>query len=357
MVGEKTDRRASFEGFLGCSGHRSPASEGSPDRFENSSPIHSVPPVTRRRLLRARLSPNESPQPTPPTWVDSDKGEARKAKPGQITARKALGGNSPHNSTLPKPSSAELESSERERDTVGFLPKLSRILEGKESKAPRRRRSSTVSSTDDYISARRRRPVEDASLARRPVRQKHGSLQRRAESLANLPNPSLVSVLSGLTIRSNTSSGSNSTITQKSYDKSHVSKRRQTKERERLQTKRVPTKTKAMEVQPLSSSVFQYLNDGLTSEQFLNGSPGGGRPQSSSSSASSSASSSDSEHHEGLSSNAEEPLDESPMTSPASIRRPIHEESHYRERFNSDSGISVRESSPDSLTHAPVNYH
>ncbi|KAF2796563.1 hypothetical protein K505DRAFT_160845 [Melanomma pulvis-pyrius CBS 109.77] len=345
------DRRASLEGTLGRSRHRSPASDQPPDLLESlatGSAVQPAAPILRRRPQRLKSIYNEPLRPTSPTWVDPIKGESRKAP------RKASAGSSP---ISPKTSVGELEPQERERDTIVYFPKLSRIPEGKESKNQRHRRSSTASPTEDCTPARRRRrAVEDATLARRPIRQKHGSLHRRAESLANLPNPSLISVLSGITQHSNASSGSNSTITQQSYNKTHVSKRRPMKERKRLQAKSVHPKAKIMD--PPQSSVFQYMNEGLGSQQFLNGDAHDGRPSSSSSACSSeSTSSHDTEHDDGQSSNAEEPLDESPMTSPASTRRPDHEETHYHERSSNGSGMSVRESSPGSVHLASENYH
>lgn len=324
-------------------------------------------PAPRRRPLRAKSTPNESLQFLSPPWVDTDKGEPRKAKGGRTTPRKASGFNSPQNSASPKSSVAELGPPEKERDTTGFLPKLSRILEGRETKAPKRRKNPPTNSRDDYTPARRRRqPVEDATLGRRPIRQKHGSLQRRAETLANLPNPSLLSVLSGLTQQSSASSGSNSTITQKSYDKNHISKRRPPKERKRLQTKRAPPRTRTMDSP--SSSVFQYMNEGLTSEQFLNGNANEARPSSSASS--SSISSRGSDHDEDVSSNAEDLPVDSPMTSPTSVRMSgtgqaasngmrgsVHLESRHHDRFSSDSGISIRESSPESIHLTSGDHH
>jgi hypothetical protein len=248
---------------------------------------------------------------------------------------------------------------EKDKDTVGYLPKLSRILEEKESKNSRRQRNYTVSSAEDHTPAfRRHYPVEDATLGRQPISQKHGSLQRRAENLTSLPNPSLISILSGTTQLSSTSNESNSTITQQSYNKTHnVYKRRSMKQRKQSQAKSVSPKAETMDSQ--QSAVFQYMNEGLVSEKLLVDNNHDERPSTSSSTLSSATSSShDTEHDDGQSSDEDEPLeDESPMTSPASTRRPDHdEEDSYRDKFNSESGISVSECSTESVHRASGHY-
>lgn len=273
-----------------------------------------------------------------------------------------------HSSSLPKVSGASGRS-EKEKDTIGFLPKLSQILEGKENINTRRQRSSTGSSIDEQTPNLRRRWAGDhPALGHRRLREKHGSLQRRAESLADLPNPSLISVLSGLTQVSSASSGSNSTITQKSYDKNPISKRKPSRDRKRIQKKRASQKIGAMESQ--TSTVFQYMHDGLASEQFLDGPPHGVRPQSSSPSFHASASSHDTDHGSDSSSDSQESDDESPMTSPASARMPGEPptastepstsdlaDSRNQNRFRSDSGISVHEGSSESIHYASMHHH
>ncbi|KAK8206039.1 hypothetical protein IWZ01DRAFT_529442 [Phyllosticta capitalensis] len=67
------------------------------------------------------------------------------------------------------------------------------------------------------------------------LRHKHSSLLRRAYTLPTLSNASLLSVFSELTHSSestNTSSGSNSTITQQSYERSTITKRRRPSKRD-----------------------------------------------------------------------------------------------------------------------------
>ncbi|KAF2711524.1 hypothetical protein K504DRAFT_223157 [Pleomassaria siparia CBS 279.74] len=348
------DCRASLEGTtLGRPRHRIPTSDDTPASLASlstGSAAQSAHPVPRRRPLRPKPAQNELLQSTHHSWVDEDnnnnKGESRKP------SRKALGGTlSP-----PPQSSTGEEPPHRQRDTLGIFSKLGRISEGKENRNTRHRKGSTASSIDDYTPAprRRRRPVDDATLARRPIRQKHASLQRRVNSLSNFPNHSLISVLSGVTQHSGASSGSNSTITQQSYDKTHHNpKRRPLKEKRRLQERSATPKPKTME--PQQSNVFQYMSQDLPSEQFHNGVTHDGRPSSSSSSTCS-ESSHDTRHDDEQSSNAEELENESPMTSPASTRRPGSDDFSYRGRFDSASGVSVRESSSESARHTAENY-
>lgn len=194
-----------------------------------------------------------------------------------------------------------------------------------------------------------RRMPANATGGRRQVRQ-HGSLKRQADSLGSLPNPSLLSVISDLTNTTNTSSGSNSTITQKSYDKTCVSKPRPAKGRKKLQPKRAPPKSKAMESPQPSSNVFQYLNGGTSPEHFSHD-----RPSSSGSSASESSDVTDID--EGRSSNAEEHPVESAMTSPASSKHPIDEMgSSFHERYGHDSGVQLHERSAESTPHPPEHH-
>lgn len=290
--------------------------------------------------MRTKTASDDS-QPASPIWVETDKGDSsRKTRGGRATPRRS-------SKTSPQ-SASELDSSgESEKATAGFFPKLSRILEGKESKAPRRHRESNVGPEEHHTFARRHRPAEDASLSRRPIRQKHGSLQRRVESLVNLPNPSLISVLSGVTQQSNVSGGSNesnATITQQSYDRSRLVKHKPTKVRKRLHAKRGPPQGRADTMEAHQPSVFQYLNGSLTAKEFRNGGPHANRPSTGYSS--SSATSHETEDDK-LSSNGDgEELEvESPLTSPASMRRP-HQEGSHDDDGESGSGMSVREASP-----------
>ncbi|PSN64227.1 hypothetical protein BS50DRAFT_65956 [Corynespora cassiicola Philippines] len=260
-------------------------------------------------------------------WMDSERA-ARKAKTGRLVSRKTPVRGSSHTTASPAASHTELQPG-KEKDAAGFLPRLSRILEAKESKNSRRRASSIASSTDSHhLARRRRRPVEDGSSAHRPAGPKNSLLQRRTDTLTQLPNSSQASILSGVTQQSNASNGSNSTLTQALYDKSHASKRDSNQDREQIQPETAPVKPRGRAPDPAQSNVFQYLSEvntnpilGATSNDPPHMKQSSNSPSSSSPSSSSSASSSRSEHDDELSSIVEEPPVDSPMTSPASLRR------------------------------------
>ena len=114
-----------------------------------------------------------------------------------------------------------------ETQTAGrFFPRLSRILESSESAVSSRsstRGSDTKRLREASISslARRRHREDSSQVHRRTTKHRTGGIQRRTENLLRI-NPSLLSVLSSLTGTSDRSSGSNSTVTQHSYDRESV---------------------------------------------------------------------------------------------------------------------------------------
>ena len=237
-----------------------------------------------------------------------------------------------------------------EKDSLGHLPRLVQIFEEKDQKAERQRRDSGTSFSEEYDRRHRRRVTEDASVARRSVRQKRGSSQRPAVSFSNLPNPSLLSVISGLTNQTTTSSGSNSTITQKSYDRAHhVMKPRPPKGRKKLQQqKRQATKPPTADPPPARSNVFQSMSGRSAPESFDHNRP--------SSSGATSTSSEVTDIDEGKSSNAGEPEVESPMTSPTAGRQPVDDHLSLRDKFGRNSGISISESMSDSSSQQSAHY-
>ncbi|KAF2639927.1 hypothetical protein P280DRAFT_22690 [Massarina eburnea CBS 473.64] len=335
-----TDHRASKR-------HRSPFSEASSDHHEGDFDVvaQPVPNVLRRRPVRDRTVSDETSHYPSSPWSDN-KGDPRKTKTGRATPRKAP------KTALRNAASPEYPPAVQEKHSGSFLPKLSRILEGKESKTIRRRKGSTAGSREDDTAHGQYR--EDATLTRRSVRQKHGSLQRRVEGLIDLPNPSLVSVLSGFTQLSGVSSDSTSTITQQSYDKSRAVDRKPPKERNSLQTKRTMEDVTKMDDQ--QANVFRYMDHGLKPEHS--------RPSTafSASSASSTDTGSSSDGEDGNSSLADEHSVESPMTSPSSMRKPSYAEPHEDDEDDSDNGddgndgddahISAQEATPN-VAHQP----
>lgn len=123
-----------------------------------------------------------------------------------------------------------------------------------------------------------------------------------------------------------------------------MAKKKQAKGRQRIEMKRTSAKSNVMDTQPDTSGVFQYMREGLTPAQSHSGSDGR-----SGSSSSSTSLSSDIERDE-TSSHDDEPIVESPMTSPPSTSRSLDKTSEPHE-INYDSGISARGSSPKSNGH------
>ncbi|KAF2005901.1 hypothetical protein P154DRAFT_288311 [Amniculicola lignicola CBS 123094] len=350
-----TDRRASGDGLQRRARIHSPSADLPQGQSTSSAISSSSNP--RKRPGRAKQTRNDSPQHPTPQWVDHSQPESSKAKEGSIAARERSGSGSP-TSTTPSDSGPTLETSEEtseeETDVVGHPPKLSRIPERKDSKTSQHRRGSSASSADETTKfSRRPRNPQDGGIARHSAKQKHSSLRRRAESLADLQNPSLVSVLSAATQHTSTSSGSNSTITQQSYDNSHPMKRRPPKNKMRLQADRTPPSSSSMNSQP--PAVFQYISESMASEQFRNDPPANDRHHPSPTS-SGSYSSRDTDHEEVPSSEEGSIHDESPLTSPASARAPEYEESEYHGQSGSEAEESARESSPEPI-HATPGSH
>jgi hypothetical protein len=175
----------------------------------------------RRRTSKVQLVPESEDQrffaPT------ASRTERRYQKPIEYRPSKRLSSTSSHQapSSNSKRSIAQPGSIE---DTLGsFFPKLSRILEGREeepsSNTARHRHRSTSTTSNEYEPAA---PPNVVPL-RRAARYKKNSLQHR---FGVLSNPSLQSLFSTLTSNSSGSSGSNSTVTQRSYERHAISKRR-----------------------------------------------------------------------------------------------------------------------------------
>ena len=346
----KTECRP-FEGPLGHIPRQSSpreASQSLSDSLTGSFASVSTNPTARRYSSRTKSRPDAWVQSASPTSADVERGESRRLRSGRNTLYKSSGITSPRTSTSPPTATVELDTVEK--DTAGFLPKLGKILEGKEHNQQRCQKSSPASLREIQTPPYRNRVAEDASIVPcRTARQRHSSSQQRA-SLANFSNPSLLSVQSDFTISSNTSSGSNSTVTQQSYERSNMAKKKQAKERRRrIEIKRASAKSNVMDALPDTPGVFQYMNESLAPAQSHSG--GGGRPGSSSSSSSSTSSSSDVRRDETSSSHDDEPIVESPMTSPPSTGRSLDKTLEPHERLKYDSGISAQGGSPKSNGH------
>ncbi|KAF2445931.1 hypothetical protein P171DRAFT_276231 [Karstenula rhodostoma CBS 690.94] len=316
-----TDRRAAVDGAFGRTRHHSPGAETRSAVFQSSlgSDVSTASGSTRRRSSRARPVTDVASEHSSRSWLGANEDDIFKAKRGQTNPRRTA--------NVPSVASSELSSSDTGKDASGLLPKLGRILEGKESKITRRRRDSTASSMDGHTSRRGNRFVDAAASKNRSARQKNNSMQRVEKNLANLQNPSLISVLSGLTHQSNASNESNSTITQQSYDKKLIAKRKPVKGRAQLSAKRSASTRESRNM--ASRSVFQYM-DPTTEPVAFNE-----KEYQASHSSSASSPSPDLEHDD-VSWTTKQPVVESPPTSPASTRRPNAEDSYDEDETDSE---------------------
>lgn len=218
------------------------------------------------------------------------------------------------------PRAAHAESDEEE-DTVSFTPKLSQIQEGKASAHSRSRVSSTVGSATGS-QTRRRRYTEDDTMGRSRARPKHAKSQQRAESLAKLSNPSLISDNSGVTQQSTTSGESNSTVTKQSYDEDNQFNNYESpRDRRKLQKQRKASHSDmSAEMDAAPSNVFQFLSTDSRSNSSVNDDVQHAAP-STAASTSSSSGEDGTVDDERSSFTVEFPHDtDSSMTSPASTR-------------------------------------
>ncbi|KAK0836058.1 hypothetical protein LTR73_000559 [Friedmanniomyces endolithicus] len=147
-------------------------------------------------------------------WTDIDESPPRRRRTSKRSVRRYdLARDSPYaGRTTERGSQSELSR---------FFPRLTRILESSESAAnsrPSTRGSDTRRQRERSPVSRHRRRDEASAIHRRLAKYRTGGVQRRNESLLKI-NPSLLSVLSGLTATTDRSSGSSSTLTQQSYDR------------------------------------------------------------------------------------------------------------------------------------------
>ncbi|KAK6413464.1 hypothetical protein LTR95_017856 [Oleoguttula sp. CCFEE 5521] len=142
---------------------------------------------------------------SPALWIDVETRPRRRRKSKRLTGERLHR----RKGEVQKP----------ESDTGRFWPKLSRILESSEVNSS----SKTVvraSEREGYgeKSARRTRASEDVEAYKDSSALRSGGVPRRPFVISRA-NPSLLSVSSALTSASSRSSGSNSTITQRTYDR------------------------------------------------------------------------------------------------------------------------------------------
>jgi hypothetical protein len=184
-------------------------------------------------------------------WIDVDEERPRRRRKSRQPIT---------DSTKPDRSTQQKQQSNAQSDIGRFLPRLSKILE---STDPNVRQRSYHSSdqrrdSDDKGRASRHRDENDHAH-RHSTRRRSSVAPRRPDPLSKI-NPSLLSVLSSLTGVSERSSGSNSTITQQSYDrKSGLTPRRPPARRDKSRTSTQPTPATMLRTK--SPNVFDYIED------------------------------------------------------------------------------------------------
>ena len=299
-------------------------------------------PRTRYRPSRSK-SAEDTPPSASSSCADSDRGSSRKSKSGRRKLKKSPKSEAFEEIMILPPQSEDHEA-HWEDDTSGYTPSLGQIPEATESRAASRR-GLAISSTAEP--RRRRRYTDDGSLSRARTRPKHGSLQRRATILTKSSNPSLVSLLSGLT-QSSVSSGSNTTITERSYrTKSDSSRRRRYgKSEQHQETASDITSTTNME--SAGSDVFQYLSEDVD-EPYAADDVHSILPQASTTSSNSSE---DSQAGHGASSSAGETevANDTPRSSPTLARKASGDESQYVPHYRATSKKPLYQSS---FVHGP----
>ncbi|KAL6707839.1 hypothetical protein ACN47E_003739 [Coniothyrium glycines] len=313
-----TDRRPPSDASYPPSRHRGAQANDPPypyDRLNNvlgAQRPGSAP--RRRRPSRASSSTHEPSQPDTVSTVTNDQGRFRLAR-NTLKKQPRRGSHTESASS----SQARGTESEERADSVGILPRLGQLREGKASTRPKRRGSSVVSSSEDPRTLRRRH-TDDAVVNRLRTSHKHGLDQRRVDSFTTLPRSSVSSVPSDVAQPSAVSGGTNSTVTQQSYDDYKHSPeqarphRRKTK-MSREQNNPPPAKTDATQ-----TGVFQFLQQDSTHEHLPS-------TVTSSSESSSASDQHDDEHSSDI--DVTRGAD-SPTTSPASTRRSNSDAQHYQ---------------------------
>jgi hypothetical protein len=184
-------------------------------------------------------------------WIDVDEERPRRRRKSRQSDSE---GTKPDRSTQPK------YQSNAQSDIGRFLPRLSRILETSDPNIRQRSYHSSEQkrNSDEKPRSTRHRDENDYPH-RHSTRRRTTSVSRRPDPLLKF-NPSLLSVLSSLTGTSERSSGSNSTITQQSYDRKRgLAPRRPPIRREKSRTSSQPTPTDMPRTK--SPNVFDYIED------------------------------------------------------------------------------------------------
>lgn len=210
------------------------------------------PRTSRRRAHRPKSQPKEQGRSNPSDWEDVDDSPLGRRRSKRRPSERRSGAS--------RSSSSSHKGYEIAQDQAGrFFPNLSRILEVNESvtsSRPSTRGSDRRRHQDSSPTRRSRHKDDSVGNHRRPIKHRTGGIQRRSDSLLKI-NPSLLSVLSGLNGTSDRSSGSNSTVTQQSYDRRGGDSPRVSSSR----TRRMASKSCSGKEQATSPNVFDYMED------------------------------------------------------------------------------------------------
>ncbi|KAK5117148.1 hypothetical protein LTR85_008916 [Meristemomyces frigidus] len=203
-----------------------------------------------RRTPGPRPVVKEQGRSTSSDWIDIDESPPRRRRSSKRNTR--------HSERSSRDSHDYQRGSASE--VGGFFPRLSRILEANESTTssrPTTRGSDTRRHRESAGSKRQRHHDDTGSVYKRPVRHRTNATPRRNDSLLKI-NPSLLSVLSSLTRTSDRSSGSGSTVTQKSYDRRGSDSSRTPTGRPRRYDSD-DRSTFSSRSRPMSPNVFDYM--------------------------------------------------------------------------------------------------
>lgn len=239
---------------------------------------------------------------------------------------------------------------DQDREQPSYHPSLSRIREEKErgkDTEPASSRSHSRSRSHERQRERTPRrvvPSEDIGLNsghvyRRGVRHRSGQSVQLQRQLTSIANASVLSVLSSLTAASGASSGSNSTITQSRYDRSHGYRKRRKRSSQRDSEGEESSgsrhqSTSARRTRPITEQMEEGHVDGDGPAHGISYSPSQWQP-----------------HYRSHSSMGyQEPL---PARGPSRATSSRADSVTRMDRTNSDSGISMRDTSPEAVEKLP----
>lgn len=186
-----------------------------------------------------------------PVWIDVDDERPRRRRKSRQLSSEASKSDRP---------AQQRQQNHAQSDIGRFLPRLSRILEASDPNVRQRSYHSSEQRRDsDDKSRSARHRDENDYVHRHSTRRRTLVAPRRPDPFLKV-NPSLLSVLSSITGTSERSSGSNSTITQQSYDRKRgLAPRRAPARRDKPKTS--AQSAPAAMSQTRSPNVFDYIED------------------------------------------------------------------------------------------------